>query len=208
MVTKLEDARPIAVANDGHSVAFKAAENVILASAQCIKSVAEDIILCALEINRNSMAVGSKDGIITIYDINSGQKTANLRGHKASICKLAMVNNNGKRYLASGSDRGCSSIVLWDTNGWNMRMKIECHKAAVTAILDLEDNRALISGSYDKTINVYNLQNEGQILFNLPANSTSVTAVLMNCSGNKLVTCGLDDSIYIYQIVRGAGRQV
>ena len=40
-----------------------------------------------------------------------------------------------------------------------MRMRIEYHKAAVTAILDLQDNRSLISGSYDKTINVYNLNN-------------------------------------------------
>lgn len=87
-------------------------------------------------------------------------------------------------------------------------MKIENHKAAVTAILDLQDNRSLISGSYDKTINLYNLNNEGQILFDLPGNRTSVTAILMNCNGNKLITCGLDDSICIYQIIRGVGRQV
>lgn len=87
-------------------------------------------------------------------------------------------------------------------------MKIEYHKAAVTAILDLQDNRTIVSGSYDKTINVYNLNNEGQILFNLPGNRTSVTAVLMSCNGSKLITCGLDDSICIYQIIRGAGRQV
>lgn len=175
---------------------------------QSIKSVADDIILCALEVTRNAIAVGSKDGVITIYDTNTGQKIANLRGHKSSICKLAIVSNNGKKYLASGSDHGCSAIVLWDISTWNMRMRIEYHKAAVTAILDLQDNRSLISGSYDKTINVYNINNEGKILFNLPINRTSVTAVLMSCNGNKLITCGLDDSVCVYQIMRGAGRQV
>jgi len=110
-------------------------------------------------VSRNAIAVGSKDGVITIYDTNKGQKIANLRGHKSSICKLAIVSNNGKKYLASGSDHGCSAIVLWDISTWNMRMRIEYHKAAVTAILDLQDNRSLISGSYDKTINVYNLNN-------------------------------------------------
>ena len=91
---------------------------------QTIKSQASDIILCAVEVGRGQIAVGSKDGIITVYDSNSGQKIANLRGHKASICKLALVSNQGKKYLASGSDHGCSSIVLWDTTSWNMRMKI------------------------------------------------------------------------------------
>jgi transcription initiation factor TFIID subunit 5 len=70
------------------------------------------------------MAIGSKDGQINIYEISSGQKIANLRGHKASICKLAIITNNGKKYLASGSDHGCSSIVLWDVATWNMRMRI------------------------------------------------------------------------------------
>lgn len=91
---------------------------------QSIKSAASDIALCALEVNKNLMAVGSKDGVITIYDTTSGQKVANLRGHKASICKLGLVNFNGKKYLTSGSDHGCCSIVLWDTTTWNMRMKI------------------------------------------------------------------------------------
>lgn len=91
---------------------------------QSIKSTANDIILCALEVGRNLIAVGSKDGVIIVYDTISGQKMANLRGHKASICKLALVTHNGKKYLASGSDHGCSSIVLWDTNTWNIRMKI------------------------------------------------------------------------------------
>jgi len=100
------------------------AENVGLVPSQVIKNTASDIILCALEVSRNVIAVGSRDGVITIYDSMSGQKMANLRGHKKSICKLALVNNNGRRYLASGSDHGCSSIVLWDINTWNIRMKM------------------------------------------------------------------------------------
>jgi len=78
----------------------------------------------------------------------------------------------------------------------------------VTAIVDLQDNRSLVSGSYDKSINVYNLNDEGKMLFNLPANRASVTAVLMNCKGNKLITCGLDDTISVHQIMRSTNGQV
>lgn len=87
-------------------------------------------------------------------------------------------------------------------------MKIESHKAAVTAIVDLQDNRSLISGSYDKNINIYNLNSEGKILYNLPVNKTPVTAILLNCNGSKMISCGLDDSVNVWQVVRGASRVV
>lgn len=78
----------------------------------------------------------------------------------------------------------------------------------MTSIVDLQDNRSIVSGSYDKTINVYDLNSEGRVAFNLPVNKTSVTALLLNCSGSKLISCGLDDSLNIWQVVRGAGRIV
>ena len=46
------------------------------------------------------------------------------------------------------------------------------------------------------------------MLFNLPANKASVTSVLMNCNGNKLITCGLDDTVSVHQIMRNGSRQV
>lgn len=88
-----------------------------------MRSLSDDIALCALEVARGVIAIGSKDGLIGVYDL-TGKQIAALRGHKASICKLALITNNGKRYLASGSDHGCSSIVLWDINTWTMRMRI------------------------------------------------------------------------------------
>jgi WD40 repeat protein len=66
----------------------------------------------------------------------------------------------------------------------------------------------MVSGSYDKTINVYNLNSDGRILYNLPVNKTSVTAILLNCTGNKMISCGLDDTLNVWQVVRGAGRLV
>lgn len=52
-----------------------------------------DIILCGIEIRKNQIAVGGKDGSLIIYDPSTGNKIANLKGHKASICSLAMINH-------------------------------------------------------------------------------------------------------------------
>jgi WD40 repeat protein len=147
------------VSQEQQSLAVEWAEEVTLSAQQPLRSMAEGIALCSLEVGRNLVAIGSNDGLICVYELLGGKQVACLRGHKASICRLSLVNFAGKKYLASGSDHGCSSIILWDTANWAMRMRIESHRAAVTSILDLQDNHSLISGSYDKTINVYNLHN-------------------------------------------------
>ena len=64
---------------------------------------------------------------------------------------------DGKELLISGSDHGCSSIIGWDVQKMKKIEKFQYHRAAVTAILDLKDNTHILSGSYDKKINIYNL---------------------------------------------------
>jgi hypothetical protein len=58
-----------------------------------------------------------KDGSIQIISPD-GKVLNTLREHKASICSLALVKIKGQIYLASGSDIGCSKIILWDPISW------------------------------------------------------------------------------------------
>jgi WD40 repeat protein len=88
-------------------------------------------------INDKYIATGSKDKTINVYKFD-GEKVATLRGHNASICCLATIKNiNGEKLLASGSDHGCSSLILWNSRTWSIHTKVSCHTAAVTAIVDL-----------------------------------------------------------------------
>ena len=145
-----------------------------------------------------------KDGTIQIIT-NDGQTVATLREHKASICSLALVKIKGQTYLASGSDIGCSKIILWDTLSWQLLERFQNHKAAVTAIIDLQDNTHILSGSYDKKINIYNIE-QGRFMYNLPANQTSVTGAIINRNGSKVITCGLDKALNVWQISRNNGK--
>ena len=157
--------------------------------------------MCGTEVKKNQIAVGGKDGLLVIYDPSTGNKITMLKGHKSSICCLAMVNFQGKMLLASGSDHGCNSIILWDIDSWTPKLKLEGHKYAVTSILDLGDGVHIASGSYDKKINVYNLM-QGKVVFDLPTNKSSVTGLVLSARGTKMVSCGLDNSLNVWQIVR------
>lgn len=91
--------------------------------------------------------------------------------------------------------------MLWDSEGYTPVLKLEGHKAAVTCIVDLGDGLHMASGSYDKKINIYNLQ-QGQVAYNLPTNKSSVTGIVLSARGSKMVSCGLDNSLNVWQIVR------
>lgn len=154
----VEESKYIKLSQAQQTISYDWAEDVRVSDYTTLRADSDDIVLCALEVTKNTVAVGCKNGTITIHDLVTGNKRATLRGHKASICTLAMVNCLNRQYLASGSDHGCSSICLWDMGTWNMVSRLEGHKAAVTAIVDLDDNQSIISGSYDKRLNIYNLQ--------------------------------------------------
>ena len=103
--------------------------------------------------------------------------------------------------MASGSDHGDNSIIIWDTTTWSIKAKIKAHTAAVTSIVDLCDGQTLVSGSYDKKINVYNYK-RSSLLFSLPNNKSSVTSMLLNAARNKLISCGFDSMMFVWNIVR------
>jgi len=162
------------------------------------------VVLCGLSLDNQRLAFGFKDGTIQIMT-NDGQIVTTLRDHKASICTLSMVRIKGQTYLSSGSDIGCSKIIVWDTNSWQALDKFDQHKAAVTAIVDLQDETHILSGSYDKKINVYNLV-QGRFVYSLPANQTPVTGAIINKQGTRVITCGLDKALNVWQISRNNGK--
>jgi WD40 repeat protein len=79
--------------------------------------------------------------------------------------------------------------------------KVVGHSAAVTAIVDLDDGRHLVTGSYDKKINLYS-HAKGKLITSLNNNRTSVTSMIMTADKSRLVSSGLDNSLSIWTIIR------
>jgi WD40 repeat protein len=163
-----------------------------------------DAILCIYFLNDQYIATGSKDATINIYSLE-GRKVRRLKGHEASICCLSSFRNlNGDVFLASGSDHGCSSLILWDIRSWSIQSKIQAHVAAVTAIVDLEDGRHIATGSYDKKIAIYSMI-KNQVVLTLNNNKSSVTGMVINADKTRLVTSGLDKTLSVWSIIRKNG---
>lgn len=92
--------------------------------------------------------------------------------------------------LVSGGDVGCGTLVFWDVNSWMVRSKIKAHDAAISSILDLGDGQTLVSGSYDKLINIYN-HKRAEVLYNLSANKSSVIGIILSVDGSRMTSYNL-----------------
>lgn len=192
---------PVLVSQSQQIATTKWVEDLQLKPLATIRPDHSDRILCAIFVGGKFIVTGGKDSLLNVYSLD-GAKITTLKGHQTSICSLAIINDPTEgQLLASGSDHGCSSLAVWSTNTWTMRMKVQAHTAAVTSILDLCDGQTLVSGSYDKQINVYDYR-RNSLLYSLPNNKASVTGIILNSSRSRMVSCGLDNCLYVWAVSR------
>ena len=162
----------------------------------------EDIILCLYAINDDLIALGSKDCTIGLYKISLQAKVATLEGHQGSICCLTTMKIGGGTFLASGSDQEDGSIIVWDLRNLAkcvILTRLKGHEAAVVALAGLSDGNTLISGSYDKEICIWNV-NQAKIVQKLSGHDNSITSIILTREKNRFVSAGLDNMVNIWKI--------
>ena len=111
--------------------------------------------MCGTFVN-GQFVFGCRNGTLTVKS-EDGLHVASSRNHKSNICCLTPIKLKNEMVLASGSDHGCNSVVLWDTSIWKPIDRFDNHEAAISAIVDLQDNCHILSTGYDKKVNVYDL---------------------------------------------------
>jgi len=98
------------------------------------------------DIHDGSLASGSGDNTILIWDMKTGQSTKVLNGHSDSVTSLAVLQDGS---LASGSSD--KSILIWDTKTGQSTKVLIGHSHFVLSLAVLQDG-SLASGSSDKSI--------------------------------------------------------
>ena len=114
-----------------------------------------------------TLASGSGDGRILLWDVSSGQLQATLEGHTDGVTSvlfspdgLTLASGGGSpSYGGSGRD---DRILLWDVSSGQLQATLEGHTGGVTSVLFSPDGLTLASGSYDKTIRLWDVSS-GQL---------------------------------------------
>lgn len=105
-------------------------------------------------LNEQFIATGSYDTNVIIWNLTSYTSKFSLNAHSFVVYCVKRISSN---LLASGDAGGV--IIIWDWLTGQRVFTLNAHANGLyLASLELYDQQTLISGSWDKTIKIWNLQ--------------------------------------------------
>ena len=145
-----------------------------------------------------TLASGSHDKTIRLWDRTSGKQLALLRGHYDWVDSVAFSPDS--QTLASGSQD--KTIRLWDRGSGKELAVLRGHESGVNSVAFSPDGQTLASGSGDKTIRLWD-QASGRELALLRGHEKSVTSVAFSPDGRTLASGSEDKTIRLWDLGQG-----
>ena len=147
---------------------------------------------------------GSEDDTIKIWEMKNPTtyefKCVNtLKGHGGTINLFALINNNDGicegKFVSAATDL---SIRIWDPKGdYKTSVNIpNSHLAKITGLIVYLNNVYLLSCSEDKTINVFNLRNENELIIKIKEHNDIINNIAL-CKFNFPIQQKLEKSVVI-----------
>jgi len=144
-----------------------------------------------------TLATGSVDHTIKLWDVATGKEVKILTGHAGIITSVAFLNQDD--YLISASQDG--TIRIW-SNKNNISRVLYVQQSDIHSVCLSSDGQTLAVGSGNGSIKIIN-KNTGKIINDIPAHSGSVKKVLYYDDSKYLVSAGEDKVIKIWDISSG-----
>ncbi len=150
-----------------------------------------DRVHCLAQLFDGTLASGSNDRTIKLWDPKTGNCLQTLEGHTNSVyCLTQLVNGT----LASGSED--NTIKLWDPKKGKCLRTLQGHTNLVYCLTQLSDG-TLASGSWDKTIKLWDLK-KGKCLQTLKEGHTNAVFCLTQLSDGTLASGSSDKTIKLW----------
>jgi WD40 repeat protein len=145
-----------------------------------------------------TLFTGATDGVIRIFDADTGEEKGVFKGHNAEIRALAF--NPGGTQLAS-----CSAdftVRLWDFDIVLQSRDFTVHDGPVWTAFFSGDGRSLLTASADKTAKVIDVAS-GEMIHHLKGHSSPVTFALFSPNGKYIATGSGDKLVKIWDANSG-----
>ena len=107
---------------------------------------------CAIDIGRGRAVLGCDDGVIRVFDIDTGERVAVIDAHSSGIKKVATSPINGDILSAAYDQR----ILVWDAEGLTLKLELEPRPTAWERSLNwTADGTRILAGTFDGTVLVW-----------------------------------------------------
>ena len=148
-----------------------------------------------------TLASGSWDGTIRLWDTDTVQQTASLTGHTDGVYSVAFSPDG--RTLASGADDG--TIRLWDIGTGQQTANLTGANWDIYSVAFSPDGKTLASGGgLDDPVQLWDI-GTGQQTASLTGHTIAVFSVAFSPDGKTLASRSWDGTIRLWDI--GTGQQ-
>ena len=143
--------------------------------------------------NGQTLASGSQDRTIRLWNPNNGNLKRTLRGHRDAVNSVAFSPDG--RTLASGSWDG--TVRLWNPNNGNLKRTLTGHTDGISFVAFSPDGQTLASASGDQTIRLWN-PNTGKLKRTLIGHTGRVASIAFSPDGRTLASASGDQTIRLW----------
>ena len=145
-----------------------------------------------------TLASGSMDGTLILWDARTGKLLDTLNGHTGSVKSVAFSPDGGT--LTSGS--GDETVILWDVQTGERLCILEGHTGTVWSVAFSPAGKTLASGSHDGTVILWEV-GTGERLDILEGHLGSVRSVAFSPDGGTLASGSSDGTVILWDVNTG-----
>jgi WD40 repeat protein len=154
---------------------------------------AQQIRTLAFSLDGQTLASGSDDKSIRLWNWHTGECQRILRGHKSWISAVAYSPDGS--LLASASED--QSVRLWDSRSNHCLKTLQGHSNGVWSVAFHPHNTQIASGSQDGFVRLWS-SSDGEYQGSFPAHSHWVWSVAYSPNGTLIATGSEDQSIKLW----------
>lgn len=143
-------------------------------------------------------ATGSLDGLVKLWDLETGEAVRTFQGHSDGVRSVALTPD--ERLLVSASvDR---TLRVWDIATGRLVWTLSGHRAGVWSVAVSRDGACAVSTSLDATLAVWDLET-GKHLRTLAGHRDPVMGVAIHPDGRRVLSASMDGSVKVWALATG-----